>query len=281
MVDLHTHSVMSDGGLEPAALVAAAREVGLAAVALTDHDTAEGVPAALAAGVALGIEVVPGVELSVDWNGHSIEVLGYLWREGDTPLSALLASKHHGRLERARRIVEKLAQLGLPVSFERVLQLAGQGTVGRPHVALAMVEAGYVRSSKEAFDLYLGNSRPANVSAGGQTSLAAGVKAVHASGGVCIVAHPVIPGVPDYADVEELLPAAIEAGVDGWEAYYPGYSPELSERLQRLAFEHGLIVTGGSDYHGTPQGPQYQLGEAHVPVRCLHDLKERQKLWRA
>jgi predicted metal-dependent phosphoesterase TrpH len=252
----------------------------LVGLALSDHDTAEGVPAALEAGTRLGIEVLPGVELSVDWDGNSIEVLGYLWQKGNTPLSALLITKHRGRIERAQRIVEKLAELGLPVSWERVLQLAGPGTIGRPHLALAMVEAGYVQTSNQAFDLYLGNSRPANVSAGGTTTLQAGLDAVHASGGVCILAHPVIPGVHDYADIDKLIPAAISAGVDGWEAYYPGYTPELTLRLERLAHEQGLIVTGGSDYHGTTQGPQYHLGEAGVPLRCLLQLKERQLRWR-
>ncbi len=274
-IDLHMHSTVSDGALSPSDLVAEAHRLGLEIIAITDHDAVDAVAPAQETGKHLGMEVLSGVELSVIWNEKSIEILGYDFNPESRGLVDLLRLKKENRIERARQTVEKLSALGLPLSFERVLEIGGPGSVGRPHIAQAMVEAGYVQETKEAFNKYLGTGKPGYVKGGSETSLGVGILAVHQAGGVAVIAHPIIPGVPDYLDLEKILPDALEAGIDGIEAYYTGYTPETTERIRSMAAEHYLIVTGGSDFHGGNINPHLRLGEVNVPYSCVVGIRER------
>jgi predicted metal-dependent phosphoesterase TrpH len=277
-VDLHLHSTASDGTLSPAELVALAVQRGLRVIALTDHDSTEGVDAALQAARASGgaLEVVPGVELNTDVPAGEAHVLGYLLDHHDQALQEELAQRRASRLERGRAMVEKLARLGLPVSWQRVLELAGsgrpgmEGAVGRPHVAQAMVEQGYVATVQEAFEKYLGRHGPAYVERDRLTPAEA-VAAITRAGGLPVLAHP--PSWPEY---ERHLPALIEAGLVGLECYYGVLPPETVGALVATARAFGLVATGGSDFHGPNvlPGVAADLGGVPVPLEAVQALKE-------
>jgi predicted metal-dependent phosphoesterase TrpH len=260
LVDLHTHSTASDGALPPAAVVAAAREAGLAAVAVTDHDTVAGVAAAAAAGSSLGVRVVPGVELSAMDGAREVHVLG-LHVSGDDDLEQQLAAFRTARLTRAVRIVERLNQLGVPVTVASVLANAAGGAVGRPHIARAIVDGGWVRDTRDAFDRYLGAGRPAFVPKL-RLSVGDAIQLVHRAGGLAIMAHPGADGT--RARVE----AFVALGLDGLEVRHPGHSAEDVARLAALVEHFGLVPSGGSDWHGTGEGLR-MLGGQHVPLEWL------------
>ena len=260
LVDLHTHSTASDGALAPEAVVAAAHAVGLAAVALTDHDTVAGVAAAEEAGSALGVRVVPGVELSAMDGAREVHVLG-LHVAADGDLERQLAAFRTARHARAVRIVERLNQLGVPVTVDSVLTNAAGGAVGRPHIARAMVDGGWVRDTRDAFDRFLGAGRPAFVPKL-RLSVADAIQLIHRAGGLAILAHPGPDGT--RARVEAL----VAAGLDGLEVRHPGHGAEDVARLGALVDHFGLVPSGGSDWHGTGEGVR-MLGGQQVPFDWL------------
>jgi hypothetical protein len=265
-VDLHTHTTASDGLLTPTELVRHALERGLGAVAVTDHDTTAGLPEALAAGAELGLEVIPGVEISTSHDGLEVHLLGYWVDAGSAEFERLLASRRDDRDARAREMVERLAGLGVHIDYEDVLREAGRGAVGRPHVAAALVTKGWVRTKQEAFDRWLADGRAAAVPKP-VFPLAEAIQLLHGMGAVPVCAHPGLLKRP------ELLNEMPALGLLGVEVYYPKHAPEQQRQLLAFAKSHGLVATGGSDFHSLTQpGP---LGSHVVPAEVLEALRGR------
>jgi predicted metal-dependent phosphoesterase TrpH len=271
-IDLHTHSNRSDGTFEPAELVRLAAERALDVVALTDHDTTDGLAEALATGPVVGVEVVPGVEFSAEFDGNSVHVLCYWMDPQDAALQLELRRLREDRFRRGELMVGKLQDLGLPVAFQRVRAIAGDATIVRPHIAQAMVEAGVVATEKEAFERYIGDGGPAHVAKHALDPVNA-VALIDGAGGVCALAHPGMWGDQSSVPVE-LNERMAAAGMRGLEVDHPDHTPEMRERYRTLAGELGLIATGGSDCHGTRYDP-VRLGtslcdpEAFAALRAL------------
>ncbi|MFP3914764.1 MAG: PHP domain-containing protein [Actinomycetota bacterium] len=284
-VDLHTHSVVSDGSDTPAEVVRLAASAGLRALALTDHDTLGGLEEAGTAAAGYGIELVPGVELSLDWSGFGPETdepggmhLLVLWLEEESgPLQDRLAELRRGRDDRNHSILERLAQLGLDVPMEEVMARAGEGSVGRPHIAGVMVDRGYVPDIASAFEQYLAQGGPAYV---GRTRLRPheAIDLALRSGGVPVLAHPQTLGYPDDARLEEAVRRLAEAGLVGMESHHAAVKAPRRRILRRMADRLGLAPSGGSDYHGTYK-PGMEIGigcgDLSVPDEFLEGLRRR------
>lgn len=259
------HSTASDGSLPPSEVVAAAAAAGLSAIALTDHDTMAGVEEAIIAGNAAAIRVVRGVELSAHDGANEIHVLA-LHVANPGPIEASLSVFRGSRELRARSIVVLLNKLGIPVTLEAVMTEAAGGSVGRPHVARAMIRAGAVRDSREAFDRYLAAGRPAYVPKE-RLEIRDAIALAHSAGAIAVWAHP-------GGDCRrEKLEPLVEMGLDGVEIRHPSHNSEDVKRLTALADHFGLLPSGGSDWHGAPEGPRC-IGCMHVP----HEWLERQDL---
>ena len=259
-VDLHAHSTASDGAATPSALVAAARQVGLAAIALTDHDTIGGVREAVSAAAGTDLRVVPGVELSaVDASGET-HVLGLHLCDFDA-LDARLAELRDMRRTRAERIVQRLNALGVRVTMDDVLEQAAGGAIGRPHVARALIANGWAADARTAFDRYLAAGRPAFV-AKDRLSLADAIGMVHRAGGIAVLAHPGASATP------ERLKALAALGLDGVEVRHPSHDDAEVGRILALTERLGLVPSGGSDWHGLPDGAR-ALGAMRVPADWL------------
>lgn len=272
--DLHAHTTVSDGTLRPRELVQLAAEKGLAAVGITDHDTTGGIEEAQAAGGELGVWVVPGIELNTDTLDGHVDVLGYFIDIRHEVFQDMLTRIRDARYYRAKKMVEKLENLGRSISFERVLELSVEGSVGRPHVAQALLEAGHVSSIGEAFDLYIGRHGPAYAERF-RLSPQEACELVRRAGGVPSLAHPV-PADDPFGDPEKLdglLSALRDAGLGAIECYYPGYTPDVSEWLLGVAGQFDLIPTGGSDFHGATK-PDIDLGMVGVPLEHVKDLQD-------
>lgn len=261
--DLHTHSTASDGLLTPTELARAAHAAELTTIALTDHDTTEGVAEAQAAGSALGLHVIPGVEINTDLRaGGEAHVLGYFVPLADPVFQQELATRRAARLDRGQRMVAQLRKIGLPITWEQVLRHA-DGAVGRPHVAAALIDLGVVQTVAEAFDTYLARGKAGYVPRAPYAPEEA-IALIRQAGGVASLAHPAY-----IASLDSLLPRLVAAGLTGLETYYGQYNPENIRYLSDLATRFGLIPTGGSDYHGpgihpTPLGAQPTLPEASL-----------------
>jgi 3',5'-nucleoside bisphosphate phosphatase len=252
-IDLHAHSNRSDGTFTPTELVrlAAARELDV--VALTDHDTTDGLGEASAEGLRSGVDVVPGVEFSAEFDHASVHVLCYWMDVEDERLQAELRRLREDRYRRGELMVERLRELGVPIEFERVREIAGRATIVRPHVAQAMVESGVVETEKEAFERYIGDGRPGHVAKHALDPVDA-VGLIRAAGGVCVLAHPGMWG--DRSSIPEALIARMaDAGMRGLEVEHPDHTPEARDHYRRLAAELGLLATGGSDCHGVRYDP--------------------------
>jgi predicted metal-dependent phosphoesterase TrpH len=263
-VDLHSHSTASDGALAPAEVVETAARAGLAALALTDHDTLAGVAAAKEAGDRLGVRVVAGVELSLMDGEKEVHMLGLHIARVDA-LQAELEAVRDSRKSRAEQIVAKLNGLGVPVTIDAVFVEAAGGAVGRPHIARALIAGGWVRDQREAFDRYLGGGRPANVEKQ-RISIADGIRLIHECGGLAVIAHPGQDGR------RERVEPLVALGLDGLEVKHPGHSAEDTLRIEALAEFFGLVKSGGSDWHGAQNGPRV-LGGMRVPAAWL-DLQD-------
>jgi len=258
MIDLHTHTTFSDGSLTPTQLVEQAAAMGLTAVAVTDHDTVDGLPEALAAGQRFAIEVVPGVEINLEHERVTMDMLGYFL--GGCPSDGLkeeLAELRVYRDERNARIVERLAELGVVLDAADLTAAAENGSVGRPHIGEALVRRGYVSSITEAFELYLRRGAPAWVDRR-RLSLGAAVRLLRASGGLPVLAHPGIIRT-DAAGLDHILRDAVKAGMVGLECYYPLHDETAVKAFLVLAGKYALVATGGSDYHGSVK-PKARLG---------------------
>jgi 3',5'-nucleoside bisphosphate phosphatase len=269
-IDLHAHSNRSDGTFTPDEVVRLAAERELDVVALTDHDTVDGLDEAAAAGLASGVEVVPGVELSAEYLGTSVHVLCY-WCDADDPgLRGELRRLRDSRFRRGELMVEKLQGLGLPISFERVRAIAGGANIVRPHVAQAMVEAGIVRTEREAFDRYIADGGPASVPKHALDPVDA-VALIRSSGGVCVLAHPGMWG--DQTSVpDELIERMAAAGMAGLEVEHCDHTPEQRAYYAALAERLGLLPTGGSDCHGARYDP-VRLGSALTAPESFASLR--------
>jgi len=265
-VDLHTHSTASDGTLSPEGVIEAAARCGLTALALTDHDTIDGVPAARAAGERLGIRVIAGAELSAFHDDSEVHLLAlhltHLEALGKS-LSDLRALRHI----RAQKIVEKLNSLNIPITLDEVLLQSNGGAVGRPHVARALIARGVVHDFRDAFMRYLGGNGSAFVPKE-RLSIEDAIRIAHEAGALAIWAHPGDGGRRDR------LEPLVAAGLDGLEIKHPSHSPEDVKRLQALADFFGLVPSGGSDWHGAPDGPR-RLGIMNVPVEWLERQDEK------
>ena len=252
-IDLHTHTNRSDGTFTPPELVRLASRRGLEVVAITDHDTTDGLEEATGAGRDLGVEVVPGVELSAEHQGTSVHVLCYWMDPEDEGLQAELVRLRSERFLRGEAMVEKLRSLGYPISFDRVREIAGSGNIVRPHVAQALVEAGVVADEEEAFDRFIGDDGPAYVPKHALAPLDA-LALVRRAGGACVLAHPGMWSA-EAPVPEDLIEAMAEAGMAGLEADHSDHTPDQREHYRDLAKRLELIVTGGSDCHGTRYDP--------------------------
>jgi len=260
--DLHSHSTFSDGRLTPADLIDLAHRNGVRIMALTDHDIVDGLPQAFdAAGRHGDFTLIPGIEMSTDVPGNEVHLLGHFIDWQDETFRERLARLQESRLGRARKMVEKLQELGKPVAWERVEAFAGEGAVGRPHIALALVEAGHVASVSQAFDLYLSRTGPAYVE---RDRLAPKevVELLLSVGGLATLAHP--RDLREAGSLEPLLAELADAGLTGMEVYYQDYPPEEIERLRTLAGRFALLPLGGSDFHGLG-GPQ-QREPGNIPL---------------
>ncbi len=259
-VDLHSHSTASDGALPPGGVVETAARAGLAACALTDHDTLAGVAEARAVGDRLGIRIVAGVELSLMDGEREVHLLGLHIAQVDA-LERDLATVRSSRRARAERIVERLNALGVPITVGAVFAESGEGAVGRPHVARALIAGGWARDLRDAFDRYLGAGRPANVEKR-RIDVAEGIAMVHDCGGLAVLAHPGRDGTRDRIE------ALVSRGLDGIEVLHPGHGDDDVARLMALTDSLGLVPSGGSDWHGAVTGPRV-LGGMHVPLEWL------------
>jgi predicted metal-dependent phosphoesterase TrpH len=260
LVDLHVHSTASDGSRAPADVVQEAKRVGLAAIALTDHDTVDGVAEASNAGSAIGVRVVPGVELSAVEGDVETHILG-LHLSDTRELEARLVALRDMRRTRAERIVQRLNELGVRIAMADVLEQAAGGAIGRPHVARAMIADGWAVDFRDAFDRYLGNGKPAFVSKD-RLAVADAIELIHRAGGLAILAHPAQGGT------RERVQAFAALGIDGIEVRHPSHSAEDAARLAALVEHFGLVPSGGSDWHGSGDGPR-TLGAMRVPAEWL------------
>lgn len=265
--DLHIHSRFSDGTYTPEEVVTAACGHGLSAIALTDHDTVEGCAPAAAACAAAGIEFLPGVELTAEQEGHELHLLGYGFDPNNTRLRAQLELFQSVRQQRIREIVARLNALNVPLEAETVFALANCRSPGRPHVARALVAAGVCDSLDVAFERFLKKHRPAWVPKI-KVSASEALTLIHEAGGATVLAHPVLNRVDD------LIPALVEAGLDGIECFHTKHSTAASQRYLEMADRLGVLVTGGSDCHGLNKGKPL-IGTIRLPYLHFQQLKAR------
>jgi len=278
LIDLHSHSTFSDGSLTPEALARKAAEIGLTAMALTDHDCTSGVPRFMAACASHGIEGIPGVEISADVKKGTLHVLGYLIEVGHERLESVLVRIRQGREIRNREILDKLQRLGMSLSWEDVASLADEEVVGRPHFAQALKAKGYVKSKEDAFERYLAKGKPAYADRF-RLSPQDSIAALHAAGGLAVLAHPFTLDA-DRKGLREIVAGLKEAGLDGVEAYYSEHSPEQTQQYVAVARDLDLVAVGGSDFHGDAN-PAIRLGRGfgslNVPDDVVTELRRR---WR-
>lgn len=277
MIDLHLHSTASDGSEAPADVVRMAANLGLSAIALTDHDTLSGIPEAVTQASLRAIELIPGTELSVKWDRGAMHLIVLFLQPGDGPLQRRLGELRRGRNLRNALIIERLTEIGLPVLEEEVLGLAGGESVGRPHIAAVMLHRGYVDSIADAFDRYLGWGRPAyfaRARLGPEEAIGLTLEA----GAVPVLAHPHTLSLDSSAEVVSTLTGLVKAGLVGIESHCPAYSPLEREGYLALAERFGLAPSGGSDFHGTFK-PDIEIGigrgDLSVPDHFLDALRPR------
>ncbi|MDD5255109.1 MAG: PHP domain-containing protein [Candidatus Omnitrophica bacterium] len=264
--DLHVHTAYSDGTFSPGELVAEGVKAGLAAVSVVDHDTVEGIEPAIEASRGSGLEVVSGIELTAEFEGAEIHILGYLLDHRDPELGKKLLGLKEDRRLRVFKILKKLKEAtGVDIDPDAVFGISGKGTVGRLHIAQAMVASGAVGSVYEAFKKYIGDRSPAYVS-GFRFSPAQAIALIRESQGIPVLAHPYSLGN------DALIPLFVKDGLMGIEAYYPEHSSEKTNVYLALAEKHGLLVTGGSDCHGSAK-PNISVGSLKVPYDLVEKLK--------
>jgi predicted metal-dependent phosphoesterase TrpH len=282
MIDLHAHTTASDGSLTPTELVALARETGLSALGVTDHDTVGGLPEATAAARDAGLTLVPGVELSVDYPHGQFHLLGYFVDFTHAPLLDRLQYLRDFRFRRNEKMIELMQQAGLPITMADLEREAGGDVIGRPHMALAMVRKGIVSTTQEAFDRYLADGKPCHLPKV-KLSPPEAIDLLHGAGAATVLAHPKYLGVTDPAALRAELSGFREMGLDGIEVYYSQHTEAETALYAGIARDLGFVVSGGSDYHGASK-PHVKLGVVFqgtaVPDWVLQNLKgdrERRK----
>ena len=272
-IDLHTHTIASDGSMTPEELIRHAYNKGLAAIAVTDHDTVRAVAQAVEEGKKLGIEVIAGVEISVDFSTE-LHLLGYYPNGDYEPIIRTLEELRKKREQRNYKVINRLNELGVPISIEEVSKMAKGGVVGRPHIARALVEKGYAKDMGHAFEKYLGVGKPAYFRKNKLTPQE-GIEEIIRSGGIPVLAHPIYLDMT-YEELDGLLDELVGYGLMGIEAIYAGNTDEQTAELLQLAQKHSLIVTGGSDFHGSYK-PDIEIGigrgSLKVPYSVLTELK--------
>jgi len=267
-IDLHMHSRFSDGLNTPTELVEISSALGLAAISLTDHDCLDGVNEALEAGREHDLEVLAGVELSCEFAGRDLHVLGYGVDQNHQQFQSMLSRFRETRYERGLKIIDKLHDLGVTIDREEVLKKGGKGALGRPHIAAVLVEKGVVSSAGEAFEKYIAEGGPAYVPKHRLTPAEA-VSHIRAAGGLAFIAHP---GV--FLENMNELEILLAAGFDGIEVFHPKHGANTTRRLTAVARDHGLLISGGSDYHGFPSR-DLPLGSLDIEYEVLEDIKQR------
>ncbi len=274
--DFHVHSTFSDGTLTPSEIVERAEHAGVGCLALTDHDEVAGIAEASRRGDELGLEVIPGIELSVTEDGHrrQMHILGLGIDPDHGELRECVTRLGRERERRGARILELLRQLGVELSVARLEEIAGPGSVGRPHVARALVEAGVCADVDEAFARFLRRGRPAYVPHPGLTSERA-IALIHAAGGIASLAHPPLSvGVDGPGGLESFVEPLVGHGLDGLEVWHPSQQARQSRRIGRLARRWGLVPTGGSDFHGADR-PDVELGRGRGGLKLGRAERER------
>jgi predicted metal-dependent phosphoesterase TrpH len=260
VADFHLHSTFSDGILTPTNLVKLAAEQGVTIMSLTDHDSTEGISEARAACKNHGITLVPGCEVSTDIENDEVHVLGHFLDPDDPRLQEFLLTNREGRFDRGRRMVKRLNDIGLSISWERVQEIAGDAAIGRPHIAQALLEQGHVTTVAEAFERYIGRNGPAYAERIRLTPRQA-VEFVVNVGGIATFAHPQFT-----TSAEEILPDLVAAGLSGIEVYYKDLDEEQVEKFAALARQYDLIAMGGTDYHGLNNPGERLPGRQVVPL---------------
>ena len=279
MIDLHTHSTASDGTMSPSALVRHAKEMRLEALALTDHDTVEGLEEALAAGKHEGIEIVPGIEISAEFPDSTLHILGYYVDFTNRAFLDNISVLQKARNERNPTIIKKLQALGLDITLEEVAVEAETGQVGRPHFAQVLLKKGYIKTPHEAFDRYLGKGAPAYTDKF-RFEPADAIAHIRQAGGIPVLGHPFTLKYKTIAELENIIADMAGWGLMGIEVYYSEHSPTQVRLYKDLAEKHNLVITGGSDFHGQNiKGISLGIGKGNlnVPYKCLEKLKARVK----
>jgi predicted metal-dependent phosphoesterase TrpH len=272
-VDLHLHTTASDGRCSPIELVEQATAAGLSVMAATDHDTTASVDDVRVHAAERGIEAIPGIEITAVEDGRDIHVLGYFLRTTDESFREFLAGQRRIRVDRVKTIAGRLAELGMPVDLSEALAAAGQQSgraIGRPQVARAMVAAGHVADTREAFDKWLGRDLPAFVPRSGPSPETV-IETIHCAGGLASLAHP------GRTLIDARIPALRDSGLDALEAYHSDHDAAAADRYHRMADALGLLLTGGSDYHGDPVHG-VSIGSSTLPSECwqrLHAARHR------
>ncbi|MFN0157442.1 MAG: PHP domain-containing protein [Bacteroidota bacterium] len=266
--DLHMHSIYSDGVLTIEALVKRTKEAGLNIISITDHDNASGIDEAIRVGKEVGVEVIPGMEISANVGEQDIHILGYFFDHTDTKLQEYLSLFRAERVKRAERIVEKLNGMKIPLTMEAVLDKAGRGSVGRPHIANALVEGGLTGTYHEAFLKYIGFGKPAYEKKY-QISPREAVELISSAGGLSFVAHP------GNSIDEKLLLTLIREGLDGIEVVHPSHSPERVAYYNGIVSEYFLLASGGSDFHGGKRNDADVLGKYFISEKHLDMMRHQ------
>ncbi len=274
-VDLHLHTTASDGVLTPSEIVRYAKSRGLQAIAITDHDTIEGCEEGLSEGEKLDFEVIPGIEISAEHSPGSMHILGFFLDIHHSLLNERMEYLQKARAERNPKIIGKLNQLGVHITYEEVLKASGGGQVGRPHFANVLIEKKYVRSFQEAFERFLKKGAPAYVDKMRFTSKEA-LHFINEAKGVAVLAHPNTLGMDGYSDLEKIILRLVNEGLKGIEVYYPEHSASEIGQYKALAERFGLLSTGGTDYHGMEKnGLEIGVGrgDMKLPYSIVESLK--------
>ncbi len=268
--DLHIHSNFSDGLLSPEEIVRKARDAGLTVIAITDHDTVDGIGPAIAEGEKIGVKVIPGIEFTTDTKDNEIHVLGYYIDYKAQWLRQLLQKIREDRKNRIYKIVDKLKELGVDINAQEVLALAENGSAGRPHVARMLIQKGIVKNIPEAFNKYLVRGAPAYVPHFRLSPVEA-VQTIVKAGGIPVYAHPAV------SNSDEIIPELMAKGLAGIEVYYGKNSDAQVKHYRALAEKYGLLMTGGSDFHGFGTGRDVSLGDVNLPDDRILELEEHLK----
>jgi 3',5'-nucleoside bisphosphate phosphatase len=271
-VDLHIHTTASDGVMSPSEIVRYAKAKGLQAIAITDHDTIEGLEEGLLEGERIDFEVIPGIEISAEHSHGSMHLLGFFLDIHHPTLNERLEYLQKARAERNSKIVERLNRLGIELTYEDVLKASGGGQVGRPHFAQVLLEKNYVGSFQEAFERFLKKGAPAYVDKFRFTAKEA-IHFINEARGVAVLAHPNTLNMNGYSELETLILRLIEEGLKGIEVYYPEHSPLEVARYKTLAERYGLLMTGGTDYHGIEKNG-LDIGVGRGSMRLSYSIVE-------